>query len=287
MRPGPRRWFPVALAGALLAVLFIGQAGTAPRGEYAALEEELRRYIAGTDLEIHLFFEDLASGTAIGFRDRDPVPAGSTVKVPLALYLYHLAREGRVDLNERLSLTPEDFEGTDEEWQPDMRSFTLRQLAISSLQVSDNVATNALIRRLGRADFYAFMRDRGAIVLPTGPGDGNLTCARDTAAYLKALLVFQGKAGFGLEPLSFLYDTPFHDRLVAHLPWDLRVAHKVGTYQNVVADAGIFFIPGRPYVLSVFVRHPWRDEEDEKAAERAIAEISYLVYQHQTRVGGR
>lgn len=273
------------LAGALAAGLLLGQAMTASVGEHTALEETLRDYVKGTDLILYIHFEDLVTGATFGFRDREPVPAGSAIKVPLVLYLYTLARDGRVDLGEEIALQLEDFDHTGESREPGLRPFTLRELALAALEVSDNVATNALFRRLGRDNLYAFMRRQGALVMPTGPAGDNLTCARDVAAYFKALLRFRAESGrFGEEPLSFLYDTPFHDRLVAYLPWDLRVAHKVATFENVVGDAGIVFLPGRPYVLSVFIRHPWRDEEDEEAAARAIAEVSHLVYEHQSRL---
>lgn len=282
------RWAITILAGSLLAMVLLNKALMATSDEYAALEKALSRYVQGAPQDIHIHFEDLTTGTIIGIRDREPVPAGSTIKVPLVLYLYTLAKEGRIDLGEEISLLPEDFEDTEESWEPGLRPFTLRELAISAIQVSDNVATNALFRRLGRENLYDFMRREGVLVLPTGRGDDNRTCARDVAAHFKALLRFRAEAPeLGDEPLSFLYDTLFHDRLVAYLPWDLRVAHKVGTYQNMVSDSGLVFLPGRPYVLSVFVRHPWRDEEDEVAADRTIAEVSYLVYEHQNRLAAR
>lgn len=277
----------VILAGAVTAALLLQRALTASGNEYAPLEETLNRYVQEADLDFHVYFEDLTTGAVIGIRDREPVPAGSTIKIPLVLYLYTLAREGRVDLSEEIGLQSEDFDHTGESWEPGLRPYTLRELAISALQVSDNVATNALFRRLGRDNLYAFMHNQGAEVQPTGPGEGNRSSARDVAAYFKVLLRFRAETPkLGEEPLGFLYETPFHDRLVAHLPWDLRVAHKVATYENVVGDAGIVFLPGRPYVLAVFVRHPWLDEEDEAAAGRAIAEVSYLVYEHQRRLAG-
>lgn len=283
-----RHLLAAILAGAILGALFLDKTLTATGSDYAALEETLRRYVQEADQDIFIHFEDLTTGTVVGIRDREPVPAGSTIKIPLVLYLYTLAKEGRVDLNEEISLLPEDFEDTEESWERELRPFTLRELAISAVQVSDNVATNALLRRLGRQNLYAFMRELGALVVPTGLGEGNRTSARDVAAFFKALLRFRSQTPrLGEEPLSFLYDTPFHDRLVAYLPRDLRVAHKVGTYRNTVADAGIVFLPGRPYLLTVFVRHPWRDEEDETAADRVIAEISYLIYEHQARLTGR
>ncbi len=256
-----------------------------PAAPPAGLAGEVRRYVeevegSGEGLTVHLYFEDLSSGAFFGIRATRPVLAGSTVKVPLVLFLYRLAAAGLLDLGERMSLTEEDFAGTGEE-PVEAGVFTLRDLAVSSLQVSENVAANALFRRLGRANVYAFMRDLGAKVIPRGPGMGNVTSARDAALYLKALLRFQFEhPRFGQEPLAFLYDTPFRERLVAYLPPELRVAHKVGTYRDVVADAGIFFLAGRPYVLSVFVRHPWRSAEDEARAERVVAELSHLVYRH-------
>ncbi len=275
----------VVAAGLLSVAVALGQLVSRPADEVANLAKTVRRYVdeaegAGEGYAVHLYFEDLRSGAAFGIRDRRPVLAGSTVKVPLVLFLYHLAAAGLLDLGEMIRLTEEDFADTGEE-AVGPGAYTLRALAVSSLHVSDNVATNALLRRLGRRNLYAFMRGLGAHVLPRGPGRDNVTSARDAALYLKALLRFQAEhPRFGQEPLAFLYDTPFRDRLVAHLPPELRVAHKVGTYRDVVADAGIFFLAGRPYVLSVFVRHPWRSEENGAVAESVIAEVSYLVYSH-------
>lgn len=287
-RPGgPLRCAPRLLAALLLIALFIAPARTSPRAGYARLEAQLRPYAQSAGEEVFLYFEDLTTGTAIGFRDREPVPAGSTVKVPLVLFLYTLARDHKIDLEESMPLLPEDFEETDETWAPGPRPPTLRELAISALKESDNVAANALIRRLGRGAFYDFLNGLGVLVPPMGPGEANLTSARDVATWFKALIRFRDEnPSLDGAPLKFLYDTPFNSRMVAYLPWDVPVAHKVGTFRNVVADAGIVFLPGRPYLLAVFVRHRWRDEEDERAAERTIAEISLIVYAHQARLAG-
>ncbi len=276
------------LAVLLAAALFIAASPAATVDEYAPLRERLHRHIQASDQEVFLFFEDLETGAAFGIRDREPIPAASTIKVPLVLYLYTLERDGRIDLDEALPLVPEDFEETDEPWDQGARPHTLRQLAVSALKESDNVAANALLRRLGRGNLYDFIKGLGVLVPPIGPGEANITCARDVAVWFKALIRFQSEnPAYRGEPLRFLLDTPFHTRMVAYLPWDLRVAHKVGTFRNVVADAGVVFLAERPYLLSVFVRHPWRDETDEEMADRMIAEISLLVYEYQAALAGR
>lgn len=287
-RPGgPLRCAPRLLAALLVVGLFIATARTSPRADYARLEAQLRPYAHSGGEEVFIYFEDLTTGTVIGFRDREPVPAGSTVKVPLVLFLYTLARDRKIDLQEPTPLRPEDFEGTGETPDPGPRAPTLRELAISALRESDNVAANALIRRLGRGPFYDFLNGLGVLVPPMGPGEANLTSARDVATWFRALMRFQDEnPSLDGAPLKFLRDTPFNSRMVAYLPWDVPVAHKVGTFRNVVADAGIVFLPRRPYLLAVFVRHRWRDEEDERAAERTIAEISLIVFAHQARLAG-
>lgn len=264
-----------------------------PTETYAGLHEELARRVSSFNGEIGLYFEDLTTGAGIGINDGAPFLAGSTIKVPLVLYLYTLAREGEIDLDEHATIRWEDLEegtgfvrlhGHGSRW-------TLRELAGATLSASDNTAANTLFRLLGRAYLYRFMKQTGGEVIPTGPAMDNTTSPRDLGRYFKALLkIEEGFPGAGGEPLRFLSRTPYDDRITAYLPWDIRVAHKTGNFEYMVADAGIVYLPGRPYILSVFVHYGEEvddyDEAEEDAAA-AIADISFIVYRFQSALAAR
>lgn len=275
----PRR--RLAALGCLLLFLSVaaGRDGAGNPDHYPSLEKQLRNYLAGTGGRFGIYLEDIPSGATLAIQADEPFVAASTIKVPLVLYLYTLAYQGRINLNEEMALAAEDLEGGTGylRFRGAGHRCSLRDLAAASCLLSDNTAANALFRRLGRQNVYDFIAQLGARVVPTGPGNKNLTTPRDMALAWKALLDLALKTPqLGGEVLGYLAATPFDEMLAGGLPRHIAAAHKTGTYGTHVSDAGVIFLPGRPYILAVYAEH---DEPDE--AMRAIATVSRMVYRHQ------
>jgi len=51
--------------------------------------------------------------------------------------------------------------------------------------------------------------------------------------------------------LADLTTTAFESRIPAGVPEGIRVAHKIGNEVGVISDAGIVFIPDKPFVLVI------------------------------------
>src|SRR5262249_56363128 len=67
------------------------------------------------------------------------------------------------------------------------------------------------------------------------------------------------------------------DSYVAYdLPADVELADKPGSLDGVRNDIGIVFAKNRPFAISVMTAY----DRDEKAAERAIAEVALEAYRH-------
>ena len=132
---------------------------TAPPA-YGPLQERLRAFlVARPGVAFGIYFKDLQSGAEFGIDADRPLPAASTVKVPLVLYLNRLVAEGRTDFAERVAYHPEtDYATGAGILQYEARAgdtYSLRVLANLAITVSDNVATRMLLRRLGRDNLAA------------------------------------------------------------------------------------------------------------------------------------
>lgn len=77
--------------------------------------------------------------------------------------------------------------------------------------------------------------------------------------------------------MDILLDQKFNDMIPAHLPKNVKVAHKTGWITGIHHDSGIVFLPdGRKYVLVILSR----DLEDEAAGVNAMANVSKMIYDH-------
>ncbi|HUQ41547.1 MAG TPA: serine hydrolase [Candidatus Limnocylindrales bacterium] len=75
-------------------------------------------------------------------------PSASVIKVPLMMALYADAADGLLELSERFP-TGERVEGSGVLRDMEVRSLSLRDLAVLMMMLSDNTATNRLIERVG------------------------------------------------------------------------------------------------------------------------------------------
>lgn len=245
--------------------------------DYAELEKAVSQTIQGKGGTWGVYVEDLNTGFRFGINPDRAFVAASTIKVPLVLFLYRQAQEGKLDLDETLAIQPGDYEsGTGRlQSQPVGSRYTVRELARRALVDSDNVATRMLLRRLGRENFQTYVRGLGAFIAPDRE---NVTSPRDMATFFKAVLAFNKEApALGGELLEALQHTNFNDRIPALLPPGTLVAHKIGNQVRVVNDAGVVLLPDHPYLISLFT-----DDVNEGEATATLAKISRLVYDYQS-----
>ncbi len=138
----------------LLAVLVFLQAPpAAPVGDAAAtaLEKTVRGRLDALDAQSTLYAKHLESGREIAVRADEPVNTVSVIKIPVMVLAYRDAEAGRLNLDERHVIAPEEMRrGTGI-----LQSFavglspTWRDLVTQMIITSDNTATDILIARLG------------------------------------------------------------------------------------------------------------------------------------------
>ncbi len=109
------------------------------------------RLLASCPCRIGVYLEDLDSGASYEHRADDLFPTASICKVPVMIALYQQAHEGRVSLDERVRLGDDIAiwgSGTLSLLR-DGPEMTLRDYCRFMIGISDNMATDLLMRRVG------------------------------------------------------------------------------------------------------------------------------------------
>lgn len=208
---------------------------------------------------------DAAGHDLFTYGDDGVFPAASVIKVPLVMALFADATEGRIDLNERLPVGAK-VSGTGILGDlVDVRDVSLRDLAMLTIALSDNIATNRLIERIGipriaerlsewgcsRTKLQRRMFDDEA----KRRGLDNVATPSEMVGLLDRLLrgecVDRATSDAVLAVLKRCQDDAMLRR---YLPRGGPVANKTGTLDATRNDAAIIWGPRRTVVVAAFMR---------------------------------
>jgi beta-lactamase class A len=202
------------------------------------------------------------------------LPSASLIKLPILAAFWETVEAGRLDPGERVTVPAEALrvEGTGvlKALAPGLQP-TWSDLATLMITVSDNVATNLIIDRLGKEAIQGWidkaglaetrierrMMDRSAM----SAGRGNWTSAADMEAILLAIAAGTCvSGGASREMRRVLEAQQIQDRLGRRVGEGVRVANKTGNFADVIHDAGIVSSPNGVLVVAVLtqgVRPTW------------------------------
>jgi beta-lactamase class A len=155
------------LARASLALLAAAAAGASPAAaaEAAPIDVELARLAARVGGTVGLAALDLGTGRRVALRGEESFPLASAVKVPIAVATLQQVERGELGLDELITVEPSDLRPGSlitERFEPRELRLTVRHLLRLSIEVSDNTATDLLLRRIGGPEAVALaMSDLG------------------------------------------------------------------------------------------------------------------------------
>lgn len=210
---------------------------------------------------------DLSSGYHIGYNSAASMPAASTIKVPVMVEVFRQLERGRFDLTHRITLlgSDKDFGSGDLCDASSGSTYDVNELLEKMIDISDNTATNMLIRLVGRRNINATMENLGLAhtklssdvrtgswsvrqTLRTSPDD----MVRLLSLMAKRQLVDDWASN---EMITILEEDQINTLLPAALPDDVAVAHKTGSFFDTLNDVGIVYADDAPYVIAVMTTH--------------------------------
>lgn len=251
-----------------------------------ALGRELPELLAPATGLVALAARHVESGRTWRYHAHHVLPSASLIKLPVLAAFWQTVSAGLLDPEERVRVPAHArVEGTGvlKALAPDLEP-TWHDLATLMITVSDNVATNLVIDRLGLETIQAWidqagladtrlqrrMMDRAAMAA----GKHNLTSAADIETLLFAVATGTCVSAHASRQMRRALDAQqIQDRLARRVPETVRVTNKTGNVDDVVHDAGILMWPGGTLVVAVLtqgVRPAWQ-------AMDAIADIAVAL----------
>jgi beta-lactamase class A len=228
-------------------------------------------------------------------------PMQSVFKLPLALTVLHQVEQGKFTLDQPARFLPEDrilphaYSPLQDKYPAAGVDVPLRELLRLSISLSDNTASDILLRLVGgpaAVDDYIASLGITGFHLQDGEHELHRNVAAqyrnwfEPAAAVQLLRRITGNSPLTPQHtellLNWMQPSGLTNRLQADLPAGTRVAHKSGTsgVDNGVAhatnDIGLIALPdGRQLAIAVFITD---STADQPTREKVIAQISRAAY---------
>jgi beta-lactamase class A len=240
----------------------------------------------------------LSDGFSLSMLGHDPFPAASVVKLPLLIAALQAVESGKLQLQTRYVVESADQVGGSgllQGFEPGL-AVTLQDLLTMMIIVSDNTATNMVLKLLGgptmvNTSFQRLnlqrLRMYGELMAPVGRKTSAqrqdilaTTTAHEMNQLLQRLyngeLLSQQLKGLAL---SILAKQHYQEMLKRYLPSDAVVHSKSGQIIGVRCDVGLIDYQGMVYSIAVLSQgcQDQRYHVDNEGV-LAVAEVSRLVF---------
>lgn len=249
---------------------------------FRPLQTQIEEYIQTNGLtdNISFNFEYLPTGSSIGVAEDTKQVGASLLKLPLAIAVYKASEQGKVNLDEKVTIK--------QEWLNSSygtlykkgagHQITIRDAVKEALMHSDNTAALLLFDVVTKAQGTNTPNLLGFIDANYGetPSHEVLIDSRSYSAILKCLyFACHLNKDNSQAVLQSLSQSSAKDRLVRYLPAEVPVAHKIGVFsQQTQSDCGVFYVPKRNYVLCIMI------DGASDPASKQIGELSDIVYNY-------
>jgi beta-lactamase class A len=266
------------------------------------LAARLMPLIRGHQGKVAVAVKHLDTGETFFEAEDEEMPTASLIKFMIMLEVYLQVSEGKVKLEDKLTLKKADMvpgSGILTYHFSDGASFSLRDATRLMMVFSDNTATNMVLDHIGlpstnkRLDAWGYGKTRLNAKVFLGSktsldpertkkfGLGSTT-ARETLLMLEK--VHEGKVvsrEVCNEMLGHMKKCDDKLKLKRFLPENMVVAHKSGTVSDARTDAGILYLPAGPVAICVLTsQNADKTYKDNNAANIVIGRIAQQVVQH-------
>ena len=258
---------------------------TIPKGSsYTALASQLQT-MANTQPELTpgVFALDLDTYNYVDLNGSTTFSAASIIKVPVLVAFLQDVEQNKISLDEILVMEEGDVAGG----SGDMKlgtigdTYSALETAKKMIVISDNTATNMLIRRMGGIEplnqrFRAWGLTATSLRNLLPDLDGTNTTSPSEMTHLMTL-INQGKL---LETrsrdrmLDIMYQTETATLLPAGIGGNASIAHKTGDIGAMVGDTGLVNTSsGQRYAITIMMRRPHNDSRAQELIRQMVGVI--------------
>lgn len=273
----------------------------------AALNQAIEQKIEGFPAKVSLYAKNLKTGETYGIRESEPVRTASTIKLAIMVECFYEAAEGKLKWTDPITLTEDEkVSGSGL-----LQDFTIGdQLPIKDVMdlmivVSDNTATNLILKRIGSDAVNARMEKLGLAETRSMRmilGDGNKLKSHVSGVSQEGAKPENARWGIGRsspkemvtileriyrgelvnkessdQMLEILKRQRDHDGIARDMK-DITVANKTGSLDHLRSDVGIVFLPQGPIAMAFTVEDiPEVNWTPDNPGELLIASLSEIL----------
>lgn len=230
----------------------------------AKLMDRLRQIEQRFDGVMGIAIIDLAAGKTMSVNGDLLTAQASLIKVPVLAAAWQKIESGALALDQKVELTGKDKAGgsgtLDARLGPQPVAVTVEELLTLMIRDSDNTATNKIIALVGMDSVNQLMSQLGLrytrlrrVMMDSAAAkrnDENTSTPLEMARLLEFIYrerLISRNASRRMIGMMKLVQADFR----AALPRGVESASKPGAVPGVRTEAGIVFLEGRPYILSV------------------------------------
>ena len=252
---------------------------------FIPLRQTLKEYVGKQEGKVGVYFEYLPSGTSIGANDKEEIILASLSKVPAVISIFKKIERGQMSLDDILIINKEHLDqrfGT--LWkQGEGTRLTVDELIRLTLIESDNTSYNVLLGQLQGQELNDVYKnlDISITIRPKEDKKHLRVSPKNYSSIFRSLYLSSSLSEKNSNYiLNILTKTIPKDKIVAGVPDTIKVAHKIGVFEelttseNVFIDCGIIYVPNRPYILCAFVL------DTDEQAKKHISYISKIIYDY-------
>ncbi|MFN8482650.1 MAG: serine hydrolase [Anaerolineae bacterium] len=231
------------------------------------MHDEIAATVANVEATFGAAAHDWATGATVAYNADRTFITASVIKFPILLAALDRVQRGELALTERVELRPEDVVGGSgllKEFDPGVR-LTVKDYLTAMIVISDNSATNLMLRLLGIPELNGYLASLGLTVTRSlrpirfpAPRPGEPRGIGETTPAEMVRLLDMLVSGSILNDelrqlaLDILRRQQYADAIPRYLPDGVVVAHKDGMVNDIRADVGIVYPPDRsPITIAV------------------------------------
>lgn len=267
-----------------------------------SLKERLEPLAQAHEGSVAIAVKHLDTGETFFLHADEPMPTASLIKLPILMEMYLQAREGKVDLNQMLTLDKDEMvpgSGILTDHFSPGASFCLKDASRLMIVFSDNTATNMVLDVVGIKAVNTRMEKLGfpntkinakvfrGSTTSVDPARTKKYGLGSTTAREMVTLIEQIHAGqLGTREdcdaiIAVMKKCDDQKKFPRLLPREVTVAHKTGSVSDARTDAGILYFKGGPVAICVLTSEN-KDQRwtSENAGDTLCARVAKEVHDY-------
>ena len=228
----------------------------------------------------------LNNNKTISINGDDIFPTASSIKIHILTQLFTLEDKGTIDLAKRVRFT-QDMYGAGSgvihflENEPE---FTILDIAILMMLVSDNTATNMCIDLAGMQETNNLIKDLGLSKTKLGRkmmdpdainrGEENISTPNELTKMMELLYQKKPSPKVANNVLNIM-SKPKSAYLNKAIGPNTKIANKPGGMDKVRCDVGIVYLPNNPYAISIMSNYGITDSLSQQSFVIELAKTAH------------